>query len=268
MEDGDRRMEPPLMVHARLVLGRALADVRNRYTSSIMGIWWNVLHPIALILIFAVVFSRLIATRVPGLDGVFSYPLFLCAGLFPWLAFSEAIVQGAGVLQRNASYIRKMAVPEYIFFAEISLSSTITLLTNFAVFLVLATLAALSPKVTWILLPIPFLFIIIQAFCLAMIVGVLNVYIRDVGVAVPLVLQLAMWLAPVVYPPGVVPEFFRPLLFVNPITPSLNMVRGLVLSGETPQIVDLLAASLWSLALIAAAWLVWTRLRAELRDLL
>src|SRR5262245_62096346 len=74
---------------------KALSDVRHRYAGSAMGVAWNVVNPLAQILIYALVFSHLMAPRVPGTGSGAAFALYLCAGLLPWAAFSECVLRGA-----------------------------------------------------------------------------------------------------------------------------------------------------------------------------
>src|SRR5215203_4287124 len=98
-----------LLGHRRYIWQGALADLRHRYAGTGLGVVWNVLHPLALIAVFSLVFSVIMRPR--GVEAPYGYVLYLCSGLLPWLAFSECITRGANAFSENAAYLKKLPVP-------------------------------------------------------------------------------------------------------------------------------------------------------------
>ncbi|BAE49867.1 ABC-type polysaccharide/polyol phosphate export systems [Paramagnetospirillum magneticum AMB-1] len=258
----------PALIFIGLVWARAKADFGSRYAGSALGTLWNALQPILTIAVFSAVFETILRVRLPKGDLPFGYTLYLCAGYFPWLAFSESMTLGAGAFLRNAQFIRKMPVPAYLFVADVVLTSFIFLAVNFAIFLLLSIFAGNPVSLTWALIPIIFLVLWVYTYCLGLIVGLVNTYFRDVGLAVPIILQLWMWMTPIVYPIEAVPESFQKLLMINPLTPVLAMLRDATLNGRMPARHDLTLTALWTIVLIALATLAWRRLGRDVRDLL
>src|SRR3954452_13647317 len=101
-------MVVPLLKYRRLIWQHAIADLRHRYAGTGLGVVWNLLHPLALIAIYSVVFSTVLQSRVAGPDNhPIPYPLYLCAGLLPWLAFAECVTRGTSAFAENAAYLKK-----------------------------------------------------------------------------------------------------------------------------------------------------------------
>ena len=105
------------------ILKNALSDVRYRYAGSAMGIAWNVVTPLAQILIYSFVFSQIMVMRVAGLGPSASFTLYLCAGLLPWAAFSDCVMRGASAFLENAHYLKKLPIPEQVFVAKNAVAS-------------------------------------------------------------------------------------------------------------------------------------------------
>lgn len=255
--------------YRRLILTRAVAEFRYRYAGSGSGILWNVIQPLLTIALFSLVFSKIMAVRLPGIENsALGYSIFLCAGFFPWLAFSEGIHGCCNALVNNASFIRKLPVPEYLFILETTLSATISLAVNVGVFLVILVAVGHTPGWHWLLVPVPLLIMMVQVFFIGIIVGVLNVYVRDTNLVTPVVLQLLMWTAPIMYPLDIIPEALRPLILVNPISPLIMAVRDLLLFDTLPTPHMMIAAIVWTAGFGGLAAAVWRGLHGEIRDLI
>lgn len=248
----------------------AVADVRTRYAGTSAGVWWNLIQPLALLVIFGTVFSEIMAARMPPAHGGASFPyvLYLCSGLFPWFAFAEGVTRGCNAFRENASYLKKLPIPAPVFVAQATATSAITLTVSFALVVLAALLAGVHPAWSWLLLPLPLLSLLVTAFGVGLLCGTLNVFFRDVGQALPIVLQLAMWTAPIVYLPEVVPALFRHLAVLHPLTPVFTGLRAMLLYGAVPGPLTFAGLLLWPAALASSALFVFAKARDEIRDVL
>ena len=109
------------------IVKNALSDVRYRYAGSAMGIAWNVITPLAQIVIYSFVFSQIMVTRLTGLGSQASFTLYLCAGLLPWAAFTDCVLRGANAFIENAHYLKKLPIPEQVFVAKNAMAATLFL---------------------------------------------------------------------------------------------------------------------------------------------
>ena len=133
--------------YRRFIARNALSDVRHRYAGSAMGVAWNVLNPLAQILIYSLVFSHVMASRVPGAGSGAAFALYLCAGLLPWAAFSDCVLRGANAFIENAPYLKKLPIPEQVFVAQNAAAATVFLGISMALLLVVTVVTggSLSP---------------------------------------------------------------------------------------------------------------------------
>jgi homopolymeric O-antigen transport system permease protein len=256
----------PLLKYRGLIWRNAVADLRHRYAGTGLGVVWNVLHPLALIAVFSLVFS--VIMRPQGVKGPWWYVLYLCSGLLPWLAFSECVTRGANAFSENATYLKKLPIPEQVFVAQTAASATLGLAVSFSLLLVIAVALGQRPTVHWLLLPLPLVALQALGFGLGLLCGTLNVFFRDIGQLLTVVLQVVMWTVPVVYLAEQLPQFARPLLAWHPLFPPLVAIRDLFLSARSPAPWTWAAMLAWPAAVLLLAGLVFGRLRREIRDVL
>ncbi len=215
-------------------------DVRVRYKQAIFGVAWVVFQPVATVAIFSLFFGQLL--RVPS--GSIPYPVFAFAGLLPWVFFSTALVRASGSLVGSANLIAKVYLPRL----AIPLSSVLSGLVDAGIsFLVLVALMLLYRMHLTLLalMVIPFLTLAtLAAFGFGLWLGALNVRYRDVGHLVPFLVQIWMYLTPVIYASTLIPEPFRFLLALNPMTLVVEGTRWALL-GQPPS----MATSPWMLAI-------------------
>jgi ABC-type polysaccharide/polyol phosphate export permease len=262
------RMVVPLLKYRRLIWQHAVADLRHRYAGTGLGVVWNVLHPLALILIYSVVFTVVLPAGDPRSRSI-PYPLYLCAGLLPWLAFAECITRGTNAFCDNAAYLKKLPIPEQVFVAQTAASATLGLGISFSLLLVGSLLFGHRPTVWWLLLPLPLIALQALGFALGLLCGTLNVFFRDIGQLMTVALQVVLWTAPIVY---VTPEHLPRVLALvfqwHPIMPALNAVRDLFLYGRAPSAGTWVGMVAWPALALGVAGMVFHKLRAEIRDVL
>jgi lipopolysaccharide transport system permease protein len=211
-----------LWAHRELLYFLTWRDVKVRYRQTVLGAAWAILQPLATMLIFTLLFGRL--ARMPS-DGV-PYPLFAYAGLLPWTFFSTAVSNSGNSLVGSAHLITKVYFPRIV----IPAATVGAALVDFAVaFLVLVGLMAwyrVAPS--WQVALVPGLVALtgLLALGVGMWSSAVNVKYRDVRYALPFVIQLWMFATPVIYPATLVPERWRWLLTLNPLTGIVEAFRA------------------------------------------
>jgi lipopolysaccharide transport system permease protein len=256
-----------LYKHRGYIWRTAYAELRHRYAGAGLGAVWNILQPLAMILIFTVIFTQ-VFKRSAGDAAKVAYPVYLCSALLPWSAFAECINRGTQSFVSHAIYLRKLPIPEQVFVAQSALGTAMNLSISFLVLIGLSIALDHPPTCHWVLVPIPLLFLLALAFGLGLALGTLNAFIRDVGQAIPILMQIGFWTYPIVYPAEVLPEAAQTAIRFNPIYPSMESVRALFIDGRLPPAWMWLAMAGWSAAACAAGYLVLRRLRPELRDVI
>ena len=266
-----RVMVTKLYEYRRFIWQRALLDLRLRYADTGMGLVWNVIHPLMLILTYTFVFTQILGQKYSGGAGgnEVPYVLFICSGLVPWTAFSDSIQRGANCFRTNAAYLRKLPVPEQVFVAQTAVSATISLGISFGLLMVISILLGHMPTVYWLLLPLPLVGLQLMGFGIGLACGTLCVFFRDLVQLIPLILRLAMWLAPVLYPLANIPsEKLRWLIGLHPVSPHLDSIHRLFLDGRLPDVGVWMAQAGWIAATLVLGFVVLRLLRAEIRDVL
>ena len=167
-----------LWSYRRYILSGAVRELRRRYAGSAMGIVWHVLTPLVQIAVYFVVFSRFMGTGDGPPSG--SYAVYLCAGILPWFAFSDALTQGAGALVANESYLKKLPIPEAVFVAQTVTTSVLSLGLYRSRSYLLAFLIGVSVQPGWLLIPVVLVLFLGLAFGLALMLAPLCVFFRDV----------------------------------------------------------------------------------------
>lgn len=255
------------------IWSNALAELRHRYAGTNLGIVWNVVHPLALIGVYAIVFTQVfggnrLPTSVPGVPEHFVFLLYLTSGFLPWLAFTESVTRGCNAFSDNATYLKKLPIPEQVFVAQTATSATLGLVISFSLLLAISLLVGLRPSVQWLLLPLPLMALQVMGFGLGLLCGTLNVFFRDIGQLLTIVLQLAMWTVPVVYPKEILPAWAQAVMPWHPLYPPIAGIRDLFLFRQMPDAATWAGMIAWPLAACGLAWMAFRSLRTEIRDLL
>ncbi|HEX7044417.1 MAG TPA: ABC transporter permease [Burkholderiales bacterium] len=249
-----------------------LSSIRNelvtRFARSKLGGLWMVISPLAQVAIYALILSNLLAARLPGIENKYAYAIYLMAGLLAWTLFSDIITRCLTLFVDQGNLLKKMSFPR-ITLPAIAVGSS--LLNNALLFLaMLGIFALLGHDFTAAMLWLVPLAAIVAAFALGigLALGVINVFVRDVGQAVPIVLQIWFWLTPIVYPSGIIAEEYRRWLYLNPLYPVVEAYQRTLVYGSAPDLGGLayLAAAVAGLLLFAL--LLFRRAAPEMVDAL
>jgi lipopolysaccharide transport system permease protein len=250
------------------ILRNAASDIRYRYAGSAAGILWHVINPLAQIVIYTLVFSRLMELRLPGVAGTGAFALYLCAGILPWTAFADCVLRGASAFVDNATYLKKLPIPEQVFVAQTAATATMSLGVSMALLLVVTALIGPGVSLAW--LGVPVVLVLFQGFGfgLGLLASVLNVFLRDVGQALVIVLQIWMWITPIVYVEDILPAGLRALAPYNPAYPFIDALHGMVMRGAWPAGWEWPLMLAWAAGASIVGYLVLRRLRPEIRDVI
>lgn len=208
----------------------AWKDVRVRYRQTVLGVGWAVLQPALTIVVFTLIFGRL--ARVPS-DGA-PYPAFAYSALLPWTLFSTALTRAASSLVSNSALLSKVYFPRLV----LPLGSILTSLVDFAISLVvlLGLLAwyHIAPNLSALLLPVFVAYTIVASWAIGIWMAALNVRYRDVNFALPFLVQIGLFVSPVVYGVSLVPSQLRIFFDLNPMTLVIQGFRWGLLGGAPP----------------------------------
>lgn len=196
------------------------------------GFLWTLISPLATIIAYFFVFSLVLRVPVSVEDtGTNQYALFFLAGFFPWAMFADSLAKSVGILLSESSLITKVMFPVELLPISVVTS---TFIVNGVGFLLLLIYLAFSGFIhlSWLCLPLILLLEAIFALGVAFFLSALCVFIRDTRELLNIVLMLWFFGTPIIYPPSMVPEGFKYLLALNPMTLFINTFRDIVLMNR------------------------------------
>jgi lipopolysaccharide transport system permease protein len=218
-----------LAKYRELIYTLTLVRLQVRYKQSVLGWIWAVAQPLALMAAYTVIFSKF--ARIPSQGA--PYPLFVLVALLPWTFFASSVMNATAGLIHYGYLLTRVYFPREI----IPITYVLTALFDFLVaFVVLASLLYYYrvPVTLHLLWAIPILVVLaVYSTAIALLFSAVQVYFRDVGVAVPVVLQLWMLASPVVYSIDLVPAGLRGLYILNPVAGLIENLRCVVISGRS-----------------------------------
>jgi lipopolysaccharide transport system permease protein len=228
--------------------GSIKREFQIKYRNSLLGAAWTILSPLSMILVYTMIFSQVMGSRLPGTAGTFSYSIYLCAGVLTWGLFAEITTRSQTVFIENAGLIKKLQFPRLCLPVIVVLNAGINFVIIFGLFTLFLVLSSNFPG--WIYVAIfPVLLVqIILSIGIGMILGVLNVFFRDVGQFFTILLQFWFWFTPVVYPVAALPAEIRGWLFLNPMAGVIGAYQTILVHAQTPDWLSLLPATVVGLA--------------------
>ena len=235
-------------------LAKALVqrEVVGRYRGSVMGILWSFFNPIFMLAVYTFVFSVVFKARWSGgSESKTEFALILFAGLIVFNLFAECFNRAPGLILANVNYVKKVVFPleilPWVALGSALFHAMISLGVWFIAYLILFGV----PHITVLLLPLVFLPFLLFVMGLTWALASLGVYLRDVTQFIGLVTTATMFLSPIFYPVSALPEAYRHLLLLNPLTPVIEQAREVLYWGKVPDMTIL------SAYLLASAFIAW-----------
>ena len=237
--------------HRMLVSSFVRRQYQLRYRQSFAGFLWAIVPPLASLSVATLVFHEVIGVET----GSISYPLFLLAGLAPWSFFQSGLSGGISSIVAQQSMVTRLAFPRAAIPLSILGTGLIDLAITSVLFVVFAIVTGAGIPLTALWAPLLLLVEIVFTAGIVLFGSALNMFVRDVKLAVPLLAQLWLLLTPVMYPLDTVPDRLRPFYLANPMTGLIESFRDVLILGLRPDL-ELLAPSLIGAVLIftAGAW--------------
>ena len=252
--------------HRELIWFFAVRDVKVRYKQAFLGLGWAVLQPLIGALTFTVLFNGLADVDV----GDRSYFAFALVGFSVWTYFSATLSAGTGSLLYNADLLTKVAFPRIVAPAATMLPSLIDLAIGavLAVVVGIASGDSLSPLGIVIGIPIGLPLLLVTVAGPVLFFSATVVRYRDMGVVVGFGLQLLLFASPVAYPPELVPLPWRTLLYLNPVSGCLGLLRSALIGTDLPTAPQVLLSVIVAVAVLFAGLLHFRRTEREFADII
>jgi ABC-type polysaccharide/polyol phosphate export permease len=258
LRDDLRDMVQELVQYRELLVSMTRRDLLLRYKQTIMGFGWSILMPVTYMIVFSLIF-----TRVVRLETGIPYPVYAYAGLLPWNFFASSLRFAVGSLTANSTLVTKVYFPREVLPFSVILVS----LVDFAVgALVLGGLMAwygIGLHWTLLLLPVVLLVQILFTAGVTLLLSMGNLFYRDVKYVLEILISLWMFATSVVYPVDRIGGRLGSLLALNPMTPIIDAYRAILLHGTLPAAGPFAYAAAVSVVLLIVSWLAFHR--AEFR---
>lgn len=216
------------------ISGSVKREFQSKYRNSLLGALWTVLNPLAMIVVYTVIFSEVMKARLPGVDSVFGYSIYLCAGILTWGFFAELVGRSQTVFIDNANLLKKISFPRLCLPVVVVVSASINFIITFAIFTVFLLVSGNFPGLAFVAMAPLLLILVLFSIGLGITLGVLNVFFRDVGQFFGIFITFWFWLTPIIYPVTAISEKLRVMIDLNPMASLMAAFQGVLVLGQWP----------------------------------
>lgn len=248
------------------ILGSVKREFQSKYRNSLLGAAWTVINPLAMILIYTVIFSQVMRARLPGVDSTFAYSIYLCAGILTWGFFAEITGRAQVMFIDNANLIKKLSFPRLCLPVTLVLNALLNFSIVFGLFSLFLLISGNFPGWVFIALLPLLLILLLFAIGLGIALGVMNVFFRDVGQFFGIFIQFWFWLTPIVYSVETLPESIQPWSALNPMSSLMAAFQNVLVKGQWPNWFTLWPVTFLSLLLCVIGFRLFRKHAGEMVD--
>jgi ABC-type polysaccharide/polyol phosphate export permease len=243
-------------------------DFEQRFIGSAIGWIWGVIHPLVLLVSWWYVFSVCLGQKLPPGEVTQNYPLFLFAGMLPWLLFSDTVQRSSSSLLDQANLITKTVFPAEIVPVSVFLSALVSHLLALA--LMVAVVGVWENQISLFLLLLPVYMFAIGLFTVGLgwIVASLQVFLRDTAQVLSVILTLWFWLTPIMITEQKIPERLRFVKAINPMYYGVRAYRQILLTSRIPDASDLVLLFLYGAGAFLVGGLFFRYMKRGFADVL
>ena len=245
-----------LYQYREMIFSLIRKDLRGKYKGSFLGFLWTFVNPLLQLAVYTVVFSVFFKTNID------KFYIFLFVGLVPWLFFNTSLVGGATSIVSQENLIKKIYFPRMVLPISFVTSGFVNMLLTFLVIFAVLLISrfGINLKVIW-LLPVVMIVEYLFALGISMITSALTVYFRDLEYILGILAMCWMYMTPILYDIETIPEKFRPLIYLNPMTGVIQCYREILYYQRIPQIQVLGSALVIGVAFLILGFFVFQKLQ-------
>ncbi|GAB4297332.1 MAG: ABC transporter permease [Myxococcota bacterium] len=243
------------------------SDLKEKYAGSLVGVYWSVINPLIMIVIYTFVFSVVLKVEFHGNRSPLDFALYLICGMLPWFAIQESVNRSAGILEENASLVKKVNFPASLLPTHIVIGNMFTMLITLVLFIAFVALRMDTFSSKLVFLPFVIICQLILTLGLSLTVASLNVIFPDTKPLVQNFMLLWMFITPIFYPSAVFPKEFGFLLAINPLAHLVDLYREVIMKNNLP--IDSFTSLIGvSVAIFLLGYLIFARMQAKFVDLM
>lgn len=270
------RVAQNLYNYRELMATLAWKNIALRYKQAYLGIAWAIVKPVTLMLIFTLVKSFV------GIEsGDIPYPILVFAALMPWTFFQESTSDGVSSVVGNTALIKKIYFPREIFPITAVLTKLVELGINFVILAGLMVWYGMMPSAHALWVPVILAYTVLASLTIAFVGAAINVYYRDIGQALPVLLSLLMYASPVIYPLQLVKDklltqqaagewsnTLYTLYTLNPLAGIIDAFQSVVLRNQPPDLVAMIPGAILIAILLPLSYLYFKRAESYFADVI
>lgn len=242
--------------YREMIISLVKRDLKSKYKGSVLGFFWMILNPLLQLCVYTIVFSVIMRMDID------KYYLFMFVAFIPWLFFSTCLSGGTGAVFNQQDMVKKIYFPREVLPISFAISQFVNMLLSFVVVFAAVFISGITISLQ-ALLCLPVIMIIEFILCLGItyITSALDVYFRDMGYMMNIVAMALVYLTPVFYSETMVPEKFRSLFYLNPMTSITIAYRDILYYGRMPQLRDLRLATLIGIVVLILGHVIFWKLQ-------
>ncbi len=261
-----RNMLKSLWAYRGFIFGSVQREFQSKYRNSLLGAAWTVINPLAMIIVYTVIFSQIMRSRLPGIDGAFAYSIYLCAGVLTWGMFAEIVSRAQNTFLEHANLLKKLSFPRLCLPVIVVANALVNFFIVFGLFSIFLLVSGNFPGLVYFALFPVLAILVLFAIGLGISLGVLNVFFRDVGQFFGIVIQFWFWLTPIVYPVSILPESVRSLMSYNPMAQLIDAFQDILVTGQWPVWQSLIPVTLLAVTLCVLGMRLFRKHVGEMVD--
>ena len=242
--------------YRQMIFSLTHRELRGRYKGSVLGFLWTFLNPLLQMFVYTFVFSVIMRS------GIENYYLFLFVALIPWIFFSTSLAGGCGCIIASGDMVKKIYFPREVLPLAFVVTAFVNMLYCFVVVFAALFFAGVGfNPVALLYLPLVLVVEFIFTLGVTLLASALTVYIRDLQHILGIIVMAWQFLTPIMYSSERVPEEYKSLFMLNPMTPIIEAFRSILYYKEVPQMHTLLSATVFGLFFVVVGEIVFSRLQ-------
>ncbi len=235
-------------------------DVGGKYKHSFLGVLWSFINPLLQITVYAIIFPLIMRNQIPH------YTVFMVCGLIPWTYFSNVLNRSSWVIIENGNILKKVYFPREILPLSLSLSETVNFLISSIIILAFVLFQGMGLSIYVLFYPLILLVQFVLQFGIGLILSSVTVYIRDLQHFIGVLLQLFFYATPIVYSSESIPENYKWILQLNPMTYVIDGYRDIFYYHTKPDIADLGVVLVIGIVVTIIGYMIFNKLQKRFAE--